>query len=64
MWTRTGNINYCAPEIFSGGGYNVGIDVWAVGVVLYQCLTGKLPFYKENIMDSIELITNMEITDH
>ena len=64
MWTRTGNINYCAPEIFSGGGYNVGIDVWAVGIVLYQCLTGKLPFYKNSIMDSIELITSEVTFDH
>lgn len=47
MWTCTGNIHYCAPEIFQGGGYNASIDVWAVGVVLYQCLTGCLPFHED-----------------
>jgi serine/threonine protein kinase len=34
MWTRTGNVHYCAPEIFKGG-YDASIDIWAVGVVLY-----------------------------
>jgi serine/threonine protein kinase len=35
MWTRTGNIYYCAPEIFRSRGYNASVDVWAVGVVLF-----------------------------
>ena len=35
MWTRTGNVLYCAPEIFEGGGYNEKIDCWAVGVIMY-----------------------------
>ena len=35
MWTQTGNMYYCAPEIFHGGGYDEMIDIWAIGVVLY-----------------------------
>jgi serine/threonine protein kinase len=35
MWTRTGNMYYCAPEIFSSAGYNASIDLWAIGVVVY-----------------------------
>ena len=53
MWTRTGNVHYCAPEIFKGGGYDAAVDVWAVGVVLYQCLTGELPFNEEFLMDNL-----------
>jgi len=35
MWTVTGNVHYCAPEIFHAGGYSQAIDIWAIGVVLY-----------------------------
>ena len=35
MWTRTGNYLYCAPEIFSGVGYNEKVDIWACGVIIY-----------------------------
>jgi calcium-dependent protein kinase len=58
MWTRTGNYVYCAPEIFEGGGYNEKVDIWAAGVLMYQMLTGALPFLAETMMDTIEMITS------
>jgi len=30
MWTRTGNVFYCAPEIFDGIGYNELVDCWSI----------------------------------
>lgn len=56
MWTRTGNYLYCAPEIFEGAGYTEKIDVWACGVIMYQCLYGKLPFHEDSIYSTIEAI--------
>lgn len=44
MWTRTGNVFYCAPEIFDGCGYNEKVDCWSIGVILYYLLSGTLPF--------------------
>ena len=35
MWTVTGNIYYCAPEVFNSAGYNEKIDIWSIGVVFY-----------------------------
>jgi serine/threonine protein kinase len=53
MWTRTGNVFYCAPEIFDGSGYNELIDCWAIGIILFQLLTGTLPFQEESTYDTI-----------
>jgi serine/threonine protein kinase len=33
-----------APEIVGGVGYNKAVDVWALGVVLHEMLTGETPF--------------------
>ncbi|KAK9915723.1 hypothetical protein WJX75_003221 [Coccomyxa subellipsoidea] len=44
--TTVGSRGYMAPEILlATGAYDAaGIDVWACGVVLYQMLTGRMPF--------------------
>ena len=41
-----GTVHYMAPEI-STGNYNKQIDIYACGVLLYEMLTGKLPFEGE-----------------
>jgi hypothetical protein len=42
-----GTVHYMAPEI-STGNYNKGIDIYAAGVILYEMLTGRVPFDGES----------------
>ena len=45
--TLVGTVQYFSPEICDGKPYNHKTDVWALGMLLYQCCTLSLPF--ENI---------------
>jgi hypothetical protein len=42
-----GTVHYMAPEI-STGNYNKQIDIYAAGIILYEMLTGKVPFDGES----------------
>jgi serine/threonine protein kinase len=43
-----GTCHYMAPEIGSGK-YNKPIDIYAMGVILYEMLTGRVPFEGETV---------------
>jgi len=36
---------YMAPEILKGEEYDHSVDIWSLGIVAYEMLTGKVPFY-------------------
>ncbi len=42
--TRIGTLAYMAPEQLEGVAVDHRIDLFAAGVILYQCLTGRKPF--------------------
>lgn len=53
---------YLAPELTRSGAGQVGpsADIYALGVILYECLVGRLPFVAENALQTIDLIRNLE----
>jgi serine/threonine protein kinase len=38
-----GTPGYIAPEVYEGANPTAPVDAYALGVVLYQCMTGRLP---------------------
>jgi novel protein kinase C epsilon type len=49
--TQCGTPVFMAPEIVKNLPYGQGADWWAVGVMLFQMLTGNLPFYYDEGQD-------------
>lgn len=43
-----GTSGYMSPELLLGDGYSFGVDVWALGVILYIILCGYPPFYGDD----------------
>lgn len=60
MWTPTGTLGYKAPEMLEGGGYNESVDLWAIGVVMFELVTHRKPFESEYLSDTIERIRNLD----
>lgn len=46
---KCGTLEYMAPEIINDLSYNEKVDSWALGVLLYELLHGKSPFFIENL---------------
>lgn len=43
-FTVIGTPHYIAPEIVAGGGYAIQVDLWSLGVMLFELVCGRLPF--------------------
>uniref|UniRef100_A0AAV1T8I6 non-specific serine/threonine protein kinase n=1 Tax=Peronospora matthiolae TaxID=2874970 RepID=A0AAV1T8I6_9STRA len=52
---------YMAPELLQEKPYNYTVDLWSLGVILYELAVGKPPFYTERIVQLIQMIVRDEV---
>lgn len=48
--TRVGTPLYIAPELVQNNKYSFKVDVWSVGCLLYQMVSGEVPFKSSNLI--------------
>ncbi|XP_016145395.1 RAC-alpha serine/threonine-protein kinase-like [Sinocyclocheilus grahami] len=56
-----GTPEYLAPEVLEDNDYGRAVDWWGLGVVMYEMMCGRLPFYNQDHEKLFELILMEEI---
>ncbi|CAD8075753.1 unnamed protein product [Paramecium primaurelia] len=46
-YTIIGTPHYMAPEIIAGKGYTFNVDLWSIGICMYEFMCGGVPFGEE-----------------
>ncbi len=59
--TAVGTVTYMSPEQVRGLGVDHRSDLWSLGVVFYEMLTGKVPFRGDSHMAALHSILHEEI---
>ena len=55
-----GTLEFIAPEILAMKGYSKEVDLWALGVLIFQMLTGRPPFFSADKKELLNLIKSEE----
>ena len=56
---------YIAPEVLKENGYSFEVDIWSLGIIMFQLLTGKYPFiegYEKNSNVNVDKISSSEMS--
>ena len=51
-----GTVEYMAPEIVTRKGHTNAVDWWSFGVLMFEMLTGVLPFKGQNRVETLKQI--------
>jgi len=56
-----GTVEYMAPEVVNRKGHTFAADWWSFGVLMYEMLTGQLPFQGENRKETMSQILKAKL---
>lgn len=56
-----GKLSYLAPESLQGGPPSVATDIFSLGIVLWEALTGKRLFHADSDLEVVELVKRCRI---
>ncbi|OWZ06061.1 Cyclic AMP-dependent protein kinase [Phytophthora megakarya] len=59
--TMCGSMDYMAPEVLLRQSHDHRVDVWSFGIIMYEILLGKTPFYHENPRELGRRITSENV---
>lgn len=57
-----GTIEYMAPELIQGQDASASSDIYAMGLTLYEVLTGQLPFENDTDYNMMQAILNKKVS--
>jgi serine/threonine protein kinase len=58
-FTTCGSPDYMAPETLLTKGHDHTVDIWALGVLVYEMLVGEGPFFDDNPLRTARKITKV-----
>ncbi|CAM9932709.1 unnamed protein product [Ectocarpus sp. 4 AP-2014] len=56
LYSQFGTPEYVAAEVLSGCGHGMPVDLWALGVLIYELLVGQTPFKSPSVEEMYERI--------
>lgn len=59
--TLCGTLDYLPPEMVERKPHDANVDIWSLGVLAYEFLTGKAPFEAATEAETFRRITNVEL---
>lgn len=61
--TNIGTPYYLAPEIIKKEHYKSGVDIWSLGVMMYELVTFRYPFPANSMWDLMDMLKSDRAPD-